>query len=55
MPARHVERAFWCLIAQGMSTEDVVGRIGVSTPVGSRWFRHAGGVPPLCLAEPTGR
>ena len=22
---------------------------------GSRWFRHAGGMPPLSLAEPTGR
>jgi IS30 family transposase len=27
----------------------------VSTPVAVRWFRHAGGVPPLSLAEPTGR
>lgn len=55
MPARHVERAFWRLIAQGMSTEDAAAEIGVSTPVGSRWFRHAGGMPPLSLAEPTGR
>lgn len=28
---------------------------GVSVPVGSRWFRHAGGMPPLTLMEPTGR
>src|SRR4030095_9883570 len=27
----------------------------VSWPVGSRWFRHAGGMPPIPLAEPTGR
>jgi IS30 family transposase len=55
VPARHVERAFWRLIAQGKSTEDASAEIGVSVPVGSRWFRHAGGMPPLCLAEPTVR
>ena len=55
MPARHVEREFWRLIAQGKSTEDAAVAIGVSVPVGSRWFRHAGGMPPLSLAEPTGR
>src|SRR5215211_7965600 len=55
MPARHVEREFWRLIVQGMSTEDAALEVGVSWPVGSRWFRHAGGMPPLSLAEPTGR
>lgn len=55
MPARHVEREFWRLIAQGKSTEDAAVAIGVSVPVGSRWFRHAGGMAPLSLAEPTGR
>ena len=55
MPARHVERAFWRLIAQGRRTEDAALEVGVSWPVGSRWFRHAGGMPPLSLAEPTGR
>ncbi|GAB2508681.1 hypothetical protein GCM10027031_15300 [Corynebacterium atrinae] len=30
-------------------------KVGVSVPVGSRWFRHAGGMPPICLTEPTGR
>src|SRR3954447_26045262 len=55
MPARHVERAFWRLIAQGKRTEQAALEIGVSTPVASRWFRHAGGMPPLSLAEPTGR
>ncbi|WP_237090260.1 IS30 family transposase, partial [Nesterenkonia sp. PF2B19] len=29
--------------------------VGVSVPVGSRWFRHAGGMPPISLNEPTGR
>src|ERR671911_1693137 len=55
MPARHVERTFWRLIAQGRRTEDAAVEVGVSTPVASRWFRHAGGMPPLSLAEPTGR
>ncbi len=55
MPARHVERNFWRLIAQGKRTEDAALEVGVSTPVASRWFRHAGGMPPLSLAEPTGR
>ena len=55
MPARQVERAFWRLIAQGKRTEEAALEIGVSTPVAVRWFRHAGGMPPLSLAEPTGR
>ena len=55
MPARHVEREFWRLIARGESTEDAATEIGVSVPVCSRWFRHAGGMSPLDLAEPTGR
>jgi hypothetical protein len=55
MPARHVERQFWLLIAQGRRTEDAALEVVVSTPVASRRFRHAGGMPPLSLAEPTGR
>jgi IS30 family transposase len=55
IPARHVEREFWRLIASGKSTEDASVGVGVSVPVGSRWFRHAGGMAPLSLAEPTGR
>src|SRR3954464_9657906 len=55
MPAPPGERAFWRLITQGERTEDAALEVGVSWPVGSRWFRHAGGMPPLSLAEPTGR
>jgi IS30 family transposase len=55
IPARHVEREFWRLIARGSSSEDAAVGVGVSVPVGARWFRHAGGMPPLPLAEPTGR
>jgi len=55
IPARHVEREFWRLIAAGKSTEEASAGVGVSWPVGSRWFRHAGGMAPLPLAETTGR
>ena len=55
IPARRVEREFWRLIAKGKSSEVAALEVGVSAPVGVRWFRHAGGMPPLSLAEPTGR
>lgn len=29
--------------------------MGVSNPVGIRWFRHAGGITPISLDEPVGR
>ena len=54
-PSRGVERAFWRLIARGVSSEDAGVAVGVSPPVGSRWFRHGGGMPPISLTEPTGR
>ena len=50
-----MQRAFWRLIALGARTEDAAAEVGVSTPVGSRWFRHGGGMSPICLEEPTGR
>lgn len=37
---------FWRLIAQGVSSEEAAVRIGASAPVGGRWFREAGGMPP---------
>jgi DNA-binding CsgD family transcriptional regulator len=55
VPSRAVERAFWRLIAGGATTEDAAAVVGVSTPVASRWFRHAGGMSPISLAEPSGR
>ena len=54
-PRREVERAFWVKIAEGLSSEDAALAVGVSSPVGSRWFRHGGGMPPLSLAVPSGR
>ncbi|WP_203230332.1 IS30 family transposase [Segeticoccus rhizosphaerae] len=54
-PSRAVQRAFWRLIAQGLTSEDAGAEVGVSTPVATRWFRHAGGMTPISLNEPTGR
>lgn len=50
---------FWEAIAQGYSSEDAAAIAGVSQPVGGRWFRECGGMPPSHLApsapEPTDR
>ena len=54
-PSRAVQREFWRLIASGVTTAEAAGDVGVSWPVGSRWFRHAGGMSPISLDEPTGR
>ena len=54
-PSRAVQREFWRLIAAGITTVQAAEGVGVSAPVGVRWFRHAGGVSPLSLDEPTGR
>lgn len=43
-------RRFWVLIAGGLSSEDAAIGAGVSAPVGVRWFREAGGMPPSTLA-----
>lgn len=54
-PSRAVQREFWRLIATGITTVESAEAVGVSWPVGSRWFGHAGGMPPLSLEEPSGR
>lgn len=54
-PSREVQRQFWQVIATGVTTAEASLTVGVSWPVGARWFRHAGGMTPLPLAEPTGR
>ena len=54
-PSRAVQREFWRLIARGITTVEASAGVGVSSPVGIRWFRHAGGMSPLSLEEPTGR
>jgi len=46
---------FWVGIAKGLSSEDAALSVGVSSPVGSRWFREAGGMRPISLAPLSGR
>ena len=54
-PSRQVQREFWRVVATGVSTAQASIAVGVSVPVGTRWFRHAGGMRPLSLDEPSGR
>ncbi|MFI5540641.1 IS30 family transposase [Nocardia sp. NPDC051929] len=46
---------FWAAIARGVMTEDAAVEAGVSSPVGFRWFRHAGGVNPRLPQSVSGR
>src|SRR6266498_3747774 len=52
---REDRQRFWRAIADGWSSEDAAGAAGVSGPVGSRWFRDGGGMPPISLAPLSGR
>jgi len=56
---RSERRPFWKAIVEGCSSEDAARMAGVSQPVGTRWFRECGGMPPSHLAVsaplPTGR
>lgn len=49
-----MKRQFWRLIATGITSAEAALKVGVSVTVGARWFRHAGGMPPISLAVPTG-
>jgi transposase InsO family protein len=46
---------FWTVIALGEKTDDAAAAAGVSSPVGYRWFRHAGGVNPCLPPVVSGR
>src|SRR4051812_11130175 len=48
---REDRRRFWASVAAGLSSEDAAMGVGVSQPVGFRWFREAGGLPPSHLAR----
>lgn len=41
---------FWRAVALGLSSEDAAVGAGVSGPVGVRWFRSSGGMPPTHLS-----
>ena len=40
---------FWHAIAQGRTSEEAAADAGISTPLGPRWFRSSGGMPPTHL------
>ena len=46
---------FWAAIADGEKTGDAAAQAGVSSPVGFRWFGHAGGVNPCLSPTVSGR
>ncbi|WP_438820127.1 IS30 family transposase, partial [Burkholderia lata] len=49
---RHeIERRFWKQIATGLTSERAAETVGVSSAVGSRWFRYRGGMP-LFMSNP---
>ena len=48
---REIERLFWIQIATGITSEKAAEAVGVSQPVGTRWFRHRGGMP-LSISRP---
>ena len=47
---REDRQRFWRAIAAGCSSEEAARTAGVSGPVGVRWFRDGGGMPPISLA-----
>jgi hypothetical protein len=44
-----MQRQFWRLMATGTTTAEASLAVGVSVPVGTRWFRRAEGMTPLSL------
>jgi transposase, IS30 family len=50
----HLQR-FWEAIAGGVSSEEAAASAGLSSAVGTRWFRESGGMPPHALAPLSGR
>ena len=52
---RDAQQAFWARIAGGASSEDAALASDVSQPVGTRWFREAGGMAPISMFALSGR
>jgi len=52
---REHQVGFWEAIARGLSSEDAARSVGLSSAVGTRWFREAGGMPSLALSPPSDR
>lgn len=52
---REHRQRFWAAIERGLPSEDAAVEAGVSQPVGTRWFREGGGMPPIIQAPLSGR
>src|SRR3954468_22150962 len=52
---REIERRFWEQIATGITSEKAAEAVGVSQAVGTRWFRHSGGMPLFMSIPLSGR
>lgn len=52
---REIERQFWKKVATGITSEKAAEAVGVSSAVGSRWFRHNGGMSLSILNPISGR
>ena len=52
---REHRQEFWKAVARGLSSWDAALEAGVSQPVGTRWFRENGGMPPTNLTPLSGR
>ena len=50
-----LEREFWREIRKGRLPREAAAAVGVSQAVGSRWFRHGGGMPSVELTPLSGR
>lgn len=50
-----IERLFWVQTATGITSEKAAQAVGVSTVVGTRWFRHRGGMPLFMSNHISGR
>ena len=46
---------FWEAVGRGLSTEDAAAEVGMSSAVGTRWFREAGGMSPCLSPTVSGR
>jgi len=49
---REIERRFWQQIATGITSQKAPEVVGVSQAVGTRWFRHRGGIPLVHVETP---
>jgi transposase-like protein len=52
---RETERRFWEQIATGITSNKAAESVGMLPAVGTRWFRHNGGMPLFVLCPISGR